>query len=153
MPFGIARSSDKNLRFIKYNILDDSNDNKKTKFICDFIDSNIWKSKETQTIINGNSNNINIEYDYIIPKNTKIEPNLSYLLLKDKNNWNLENDPMIPNLNYWLQVDQSSSLKIKFKNNNNSIPFSVGIRDCVGQQLGKSMYIFCNVYFLITLII
>ena len=49
--------------------------------------------------------------------------NLEYLLQHNKNTWYMDNDPMLPNLEYWLETDATNGKK-SFKRNNQSIPFS-----------------------------
>ena len=52
------------------------------------------------------------------------------------NNGNNSNDAMELNLNYWLKRNGKTG-KLAFKNNLNSVPFSVGNRDCLGQSLAR----------------
>ena len=102
--------------------------------MCDYSHCNVWKRFDK-------NKHIQIEYDYIIEKNSLIYPNLSYLLLNDKNVWNKSDDGMDLHLDYWLTTDTKGN-KI-FVNNKNSIPFSVGKRDCLGKLLAiKEMQAF-----------
>ena len=130
---------------------DNSNSNE-YEIICDYVDSKIWAKRENEILksewIKNNC------YDYIIQPNTLIESNLSYLLQNKNDIWNKDNDPMCPNLNYWLKYQdnnngyelESSSdksrkdkkkrkRKLIYCKNNNSIPFSSGNRDCLGKTL------------------
>ena len=112
-PDGFMRTCDKDIRCIKLK----QNEN---NIICDYPDSNNWTKYKLED---------NIEYDYIIPKNSWIEINIAYLLKNNRNVWNLDNDPMTLNLNYWLKKDG------KFYNNQNIVPFGAGTRQCPGQVL------------------
>ena len=134
VPDGVTRSNDKDIRCLKYKSLE----NGKIEILCDFVDSNLWQSNKMKNI------NINsVEYNYIIPKYSYIEPNLPYLHRKNTNAWNLgagintsdnkEGAAML-NLNYWLEKDAN---KVRFVVNHNSLPFSLGKRECLGQSLAK----------------
>ena len=103
------------------------------EIIVDYADSNIWKNNDKL-----NHNNNEIEYDYIIEKNSYIQPNLRHLL------WN-GNDKQFSkklNLNNWLQIDETNDnsgnykrSKYKFVNNKKSISFGIGKRNCLGIAL------------------
>ena len=127
VPDAGGRSFDKDLRCLKYN---DAYDSSNTNIICDTVDAKVWQSKDVLNI-----DKINIEYDYIIKKNSQIEINLSYILSNNKDLFNNELD-----LNNW--IDENN----KFVNNSNSIPFGIGRRDCLGKQLAfKELYsLFAN---------
>ena len=87
----------------------------------------LWESDKIVSLLTKHSQEI--EYDYVIEKDSIIQGNFVFFLLNDKNIWNLDKDPMVPNLNYWLTNDG------KFVHNANSVPFGVGIRECFGQAL------------------
>ena len=125
VPNGAIRSSSKDIRCLKWK----NKTNNKNEIIVDFIDSRVWNSKQVNDILYNKSNNNSVEYDYIIKKKSQIELNLSYILYNNKTTWNLDSDPQMLNLNYWLTKDG------KFVNNKNAIPFGVGKRDCPGQRL------------------
>ena len=75
-------------------------------------------------------------------KNTILEANIGFLHLNEKNTWNLDNNADKLNLNYWLKKNSNSNT-FTFVANKNSIPFSVGKRDCAGQSLAvKELYAF-----------
>ena len=104
--------------------------NNEDEIKCDYVDSSIWKSDEMKNIIDKG----NIVYDYIIQKGSNIEANIGYLTRYNKNIWNLHNDPIRMDLNYWLKFDEINK-SYKFVNNRNSIPFSVGGRACPGKGI------------------
>ena len=102
------------------------------EIICDFVDSLKWKKYDSEQLTGK-------VYDYIIEKNSLIEPNLGHFSIDDST-WNLGKDGEEINLNYWLKTDASSG-KVKFVMHKSSIPFSVGSRDCAGQALAmKELY-------------
>ena len=55
----------------------------------------------------------------------------------DNKIWNLDNNPMKLNLNYWIKTDKNDEKIIKYINNKNSMPFSCGKRSCIGQSLAN----------------
>lgn len=101
------------------------------EFICDFADS---KQTDFDQIVKNTKTRI--VYDYIIDGDANIQPNMAYLMLKKANIWNLSDNPVTLNLNYWLKKNDKTS-KLSFRSNNNSIPFSIGQRDCLGQTLAR----------------
>lgn len=122
-PDGLIRTCNKDIRCVKLK------DNYNT-ILCDYVNSDSWDTNEMNT--NG------IVYDYIIEKNTNIEANFGYILL---NNKKLGFDMKV-NLNNWLKKDETNG-KLVFVNNKNSMPFSMGRRDCPGQSLAiKELYAF-----------
>ena len=145
-PDGAARTSRQDIRCIKikYNNNDNNNNNKKkSEIICDFVNSKVFNKSNIESIYN--NNNLSIEYDYVINKNSRIEANLSYIssnfkIWPNNKNNNNTNDSANNNngssktdfnLNHWLDSDT----KTKFVKNNNSIPFGAGKRVCAGQSL------------------
>ena len=121
VPDSAPRTCNKDLRCMK---LMDSDGNQSIK--CDFAESKSWDGGVNDKII----------YDYIIEKDCIIEPNLVFISKCNKQLWNLNNDPMVIDLNYWLDDETK-----KFRYNKNSIPFSVGARDCAGQGLAlRNLY-------------
>ena len=131
-PHGVFRTWNKDIRCLKFQ---DKN-NKKDEIICKECDSPIWSKYN-----NNKASNIDIIYDYIIPKNTIISPNVQYMSI-DKNVWDLDTHGSELNLNYWLKYDEIKN-KYIFVNNKNNVPFGVGTRDCAGQSLAmKQLYAF-----------
>ena len=138
-PGGVPRTGTKHLRCIKWT----TNNGETFDVICEEVDDgdddgdgdDDNKKYDFDKIINNSKNKI--IYDYIIEPSAPIESNLAYLCLSNKKAWNKESDPMDLNLNYWLKTNVNSG-KITFKNNVNSVPFSVGRnRDCLGQSLAR----------------
>ena len=61
---------------------------------------------------------------------------MAHLLINDKNSWNLEDNPIKLNLNYWLKkntndTNDKNDVLFTFYKNDMLIPFSVGKRDCI----------------------
>ena len=120
-PDGLMRTCDKDIRCVKF-----ANGN----MICDYVGSKNWNTIDNE----------NMEYDYIVEKNSWIEINIAYLLKNNKNVWNLDVDPMTLNLDYWLKKDGNN---VKFYNNHNIVTFGVGARKCPGQLLAiKQLFAF-----------
>ena len=138
LPNGLPRCSDKDIRIIKYK-------NNVCEIDCDYCDNkNKWESIKMKNKIKKYKNMNLIEYDYIIPKNSQIEANMTFMSMYDKNIWSLNgNDTKVPNLDYWLKYDKEKK-DVKFKSNNkNMIVFSVGKRNCMGQSLAmKQLLLF-----------
>ena len=143
-PYGLSRCLSKDLRCVKYKYKSKSKSNEKNsndhhddniQIACEFVDGKF----DFDSILL-NKENV-IVYDYILQNGYSLDPNINYMLLGNKNVWNLDNDPMTLNLNYWLLKKNSNSgddHELMFKNNINSIPFSVGKnRDCLGQSLAR----------------
>ena len=125
-PDSIPRTCHKDLRCMK---IMDSDGYQSIK--CDFAVSTSWNGG-----VDSNKDDNKIIYDYIIEKDCIIEPNLVFISKCNKQLWNLNNDPMVIDLNYWLDDETK-----KFRYNKNSIPFSVGARDCAGQGLAlRNLY-------------
>lgn len=120
LPDGLMRTCEKDIRCVKL---------KNGDIICDIVGSNSWGKYESK--IN------DVEYDYIVKKYSWIEINGAYLMKNDKRLWNLDDNPMVLNLDYWLKNDG------KFHNNQNILPFGAGARQCPGQTLAiKEIFAF-----------
>ena len=81
------------------------------------------------------------EYKYILKEDTMIEANFGYIMRGNENLWNKKENANLRDLNLsnWLKRDESGN--IRFEKNNVSMPFSFGVRDCVGQSLAmKELY-------------
>ena len=130
LPTGVPRMCDQDLRCVKYS------DDNEYDVVCDTVSSNIWQSSQMQDILD---NKKNVIYDYVIKNNCFIEANLGYILNKNVKLWNLDGDPMIPNLNYWLETSNDNTMV--FVKNNNSIQFSVGSRSCPGRLLAEKVVV------------
>ena len=132
VPNGVTRAADKELRCIKWT----KNNGQTFDIICQESGGRGGNKKYDFNKILKNKKN-QIVYDYIIEPFKSIEGNFAYLCLENKNSWNKDIDPMKLDLNYWLKKNEKSG-KISFKNNLNSMPFSVGgSRDCLGQSLAR----------------
>lgn len=80
--------------------------------------------------LNQNTDNINKKYNYILSDEYIIEANLDYINCKDSK-FNIYN---------WIKTDSNG--KLLFENNVNSMPFSYGMRDCVGKMFAiKQLYL------------
>ena len=81
------------------------------------------------------------EFEYIIKENVIIHPNFDYVMLGNKQLWSNINDPINFDINRWINIKKDN--KLSFHNNNNSMPFGIGVRECVGQSLAiKELYSF-----------
>ena len=135
IPDGLQRICDKDIRIVRYKININTDD-----IICDYCNSKIWHSEKVLKLLTESE----IKYDYILEKNGLLEPNIIYLQWKSIENDKNQNGQEL-NLNYWLKKnsDESNDNKFTFVINKNSIPFSVGKRDCAGQSLAiKELYAF-----------
>ena len=69
--------------------------------------------------------------EYIIDESFYIDSNLDYVMTQDSNIWGL--NPSKLDINHWIKQNSEKG-EIFFKNTN-SLPFSIGKRDCPGRML------------------
>ena len=131
VPDGVCRTNSKDYRCIKWNCNQNNSSKPISKIACAYVDSQF----DFDAILNDKDNTI--MYDYVIKSNSWLQPNIAFMCIGNEKVWNLENDPRDLNLNYWLKKDENNNGKLIFRNNRNSVPFSVGGRDCLGQSLAR----------------
>ena len=139
----------KDVRCIKYKSINNNNTNNNDndneyEILCDFVDCNVWDQVDTKSgIINNES--VKIEYDYMIEKDSIVEPNLGYISNYNKNLWD---DVSKLNLKHFLKEkanenNYDNGKKFEFFRNDNFCSFGIGTRSCPGQALArKELYIF-----------
>ena len=103
---------------LKFNI------NKKTGDCCDIL---FYSEKDGDSTSKEYSKEKR-EYTYKIEENFMIEQNLLYIMTYDKKIWG--NDPLKFDINNW--IDSKTG---RFINRSESMPFSSGRRNCVGQTI------------------
>ena len=127
---GEIRECSKDIRCVKFR----DNTINKCDYMVEWCDnSDIWQKFDNEW----KKGKYNVIYDFVIRKDDWVQPNLQHFLIEDKSVWNLEKNPKIMNLNYWLQYGKinGNNKHCRYVGNKNSIPFNIGSRNCVGQGI------------------